>query len=369
MAIIEENFSLADKNTFGIKAKCKKYIGFYNDEELLPLLDSDLGSELFILGGGSNILITCDYPGTIIQPLNKDITIVSKDDEHVIIEAGAAVNWDDFVDYCVSRGYYGLEKLSYIPGSVGASPVQNIGAYGAEVMDYIYAVRGINIKDKTKFDFNNRECKFEYRKSIFKTNDHKSKIITSVVFKLDRKTDFHRADIRKIFVGYLKIAMMILESIRIVNFKLKARNDISTIVRKIMKIGCLSPYLVRKLIIYVRKKTLPDVTQIGNVGSFFKSPVLSLENFELMKKEWVDVVCYSYKSSEVKISAGWLIDKCGWRGKILGDVMIHTRRPIIIMNRKNATGQEILKVATMIEESVRRKFNIILEKEVVVLPT
>lgn len=300
------------------------------------LMEKESGKGSFlILGGGSNILFTGNFNGTIINPLIVGINIEERDHDHVIVSAGAGVNWDEVVDWSVKKGLGGLENLSLIPGSVGATPVQNIGAYGAEIKDNIIKVRTVCISDGSIKEFTNPECKFGYRNSIFKGTLKGSYLVTRVYYRLN------------------------------VNPLLKL--DYGSINDEVRKLGATSLINVRQAVINIRRSKLPDPEITGNAGSFFKNPVVKMRYAKELQKKYPGMPCYTEPSGDIKLPAGWLIEQCGWKGRRIGDAAVHEKQSLVIINHGNATGRDILDLSEQIRKSVFEKFGIELEREVEVI--
>lgn len=321
-------------NTFGVEAKSRYYFSFSALEEIQNFvkLQPFPNTPLLILGGGSNILFTRDFEGLVIHPLIKGIKILSETEKFSIVEAAAGEVWDDFVKYCVGNNLYGVENLSLIPGSAGASPIQNIGAYGAEVSEVIEAVKGIDLETGEVMTFLGSECRFGYRNSLFKQELKNKFLVTSVVFKLMKNSEL------KLDYGNLR--------------------------EEVMSLGDFSLKNVRQAIINIRTSKLPDPAITGNAGSFFKNPVVPVSLFEKIKKQYLDVPSYPVSDKETKIPAGWLIEKCGWKGRTIGNAGVHDKQALIIVNKGNATGREIFKLSETIIKSVFSSFGITLEREV-----
>ncbi len=337
--LIEKNISLKSLNTFNIDVKAKYFTKINNTSELNELLtnpDYKLAKKLFI-GGGSNILFTSDFDGIVIKLNNSEINILSETDENVTIKVDSGVEWDNFVKYCVDKGLSGIENLSLIPGNVGASPIQNIGAYGVEVKDLIESVNLILLENLESKSFNNLQCNFGYRNSIFKNELKNQFVITSVVFNISKKKELN-----------LKYAPLLSY------FSNKNESEITS-------------KEIREAIIKIRTSKLPDPKIIGNAGSFFKNPVIPKEQFEKILEKYPDLSGYPENNSTIKISAGWLIEKCGLKGKRVGNVGIHENQALVIVNYGNATGNEILQFSKMVENEVKNKFNINLINEVNIL--
>jgi UDP-N-acetylmuramate dehydrogenase len=334
--LIEKQISLKPYNTFNVEASAKYFAKVKTTDELLELLLDDtykLESKLFI-GSGSNILFTKDYDGIVIKIESSEISIISEDNDSVFIQADAGVGWDEFVKYCVDKGFSGVENLSYIPGTVGAAPIQNIGAYGAEVKSVVESVNVILLDSNKEKRFQKSECNFDYRNSIFK-NELKGKfVITSVLFKLAKN--------RKLNLDYAPLKNL---------FDYKRIDDVS-----------LSD--VREAVIAIRKSKLPEPTEIGNAGSFFKNPIISKEKFDELKQSYSDLNGYPEQNRSVKISAAWLIEKCGLKEKRIGNTGVHEKQALVIVNYGDATGKEILEFSKMIQSKVEEKFDIKIINEV-----
>jgi UDP-N-acetylmuramate dehydrogenase len=337
--IISKNVSLKRFNTFGLDYKADCLIHLKNDKEIKAFFNGSISYKkpVVILGGGSNLLFTSDFKGTIIKPELGRIRIVRKEGDCIIISAGSGVVWDKLVEWCVARGFSGLENLSLIPGTAGASAVQNIGAYGVEVKDLIEKVKTINTHDGSVRVFNSDECEFGYRSSIFK-NDLKGKyLITRVYYKLNIN------QLPNLNYGSLK--------------------------EEIRKIGKETTANVRQAVINIRRAKLPDPDITGNAGSFFKNPVIPESHAITLLKEFPDMPQYNDARGFKKLAAGWLIEKCGWKGKRIGDAGVHDKQALVIVNYGKATGKEIYDLSELIKNSVAGKFGVNLEREVEVVGT
>lgn len=329
------NSSLKDYNSFGINAKAKKLITVSSIEDLKQVLQQTYASELFILGGGSNMLLTRDLDKTVVHINLKGKEIISESDTHVIIKSMAGENWHEFVLYTLNQNFGGLENLSLIPGNVGTSPIQNIGAYGVELKDVFHSCEAINIQTLEEKTFSLEECGFGYRNSVFKQALKGEYIITSVNFKLTRKE-------HKIKVEYGAI---------------KSELD---------ALGIEEPSIqdVSNAVISIRKQKLPDPKELGNSGSFFKNPIIPIAKFKKLQLENPEIPCYPLNSEEVKVPAGWLIEKSNLKGYRVGDAGVHKNQALVLVNYGTASGQDILNLAHKVIETVDNNFEIQLEPEV-----
>lgn len=335
---IEKNFSLRQYNTFGLDCKCNYFIEGDSAEDFIELAATyDLSPEkILILGGGSNFLFTEDFDGTVIYPVIQGMDIVREDAKHVWVKVGAGVVWDDFVAWAVEHGFAGVENLSLIPGHVGASPVQNVGAYGMEAADTVYEVEAVDIRAASLVTLSAAECCFAYRDSIFKHQWKNKYIITSVIFRLNKTAEF------KLDYGSIRAEIA------------QAGGEVSL-------------NAVRQAVIRIRNAKLPDVKVLPNAGSFFKNPVVSLRIAEEMKKQYPDLPVYPLDDEAAKLAAGWLIEQAGWKGKAIGQAGVHDKQALVLINKGNATGLEIVRLANEIKKSVFLKFSVWLEPEVYVL--
>ena len=285
-----------------------------------------------ILGGGSNVLFTKGFNGHVLHPNIKGIEILEDNKDEVILKVGAGEDWDEFVGYCVDNGWGGVENLSLIPGNVGTCPIQNIGAYGVEVKDVIEEVETIEIETLKTHCYKNSECEFGYRDSIFKRKLKGKHIITHVNFRLKKVPEF------KLDYGNLKEGLKRFEQV-----------DLKSI---------------RQSVINIRNSKLPDPDEFGNSGSFFKNPVVHSEKAKRINEEYLEMPSYKISDEEVKIPAAWLIETAGWKGKRVGDAGVHERQALVLVNYGNASGEEIINLATQIQSSVKKQFDIELEMEV-----
>lgn len=335
--LIQENISLKQFNTFAINAKAKYFTAIQSLDDVNSLNFNNNFDSLpwFILGGGSNVLFTADFPGLVIKNDIKGIKVISEDNDNVWIQVGAGENWHEFVMYCVERGYGGIENLSLIPGTVGAAPIQNIGAYGVELRDTFHQLEAFDLSEATTRTFTNQECQFGYRDSIFKS-DYKNKLaILSVTFKLNKKPIFNLS------YGNLKET---LDQMQVNDLSLKAVSD---------------------AVVRIRQSKLPDPKILGNAGSFFKNPVIPFAQFIELQKTYSQIPSFSMPNSdEVKISAAWLIEQCGWKGKRFGDIGVYDKQALILVNHGGGSGAAIQELAHKIQRSILETFGIELTPEV-----
>ncbi|MDD2380347.1 MAG: UDP-N-acetylmuramate dehydrogenase [Mariniphaga sp.] len=330
-----ENYNLKPHNTFGVKVKARYFFEFTEPDDLDIFIQANEGYKdlpLLLIGSGSNILFLQDFSGLVIHPNVPGIIKVKEDRSHVWLEVGAGETWDDFVGYCVENILGGVENLSLIPGKVGAAPVQNIGAYGQEVSQSVESVKGYDLQKKVQVEYHAEDCAFGYRNSLFKTKLKNRFVITSVVFKLDKFPEFN------LEYGYLK--------------------------EKVREAGEVSLQQIRKTIIAIRSAKLPDVSTLGNAGSFFKNPSVSPEEAERMKQIYADIPIYPVNSKSVKLAAGWLIEKAGLKGYREGQVGVHEKQALVLVNYGDASGKEIFDFSEKIRQTVLERFNIELEREV-----
>jgi UDP-N-acetylmuramate dehydrogenase len=328
---IQQNISLKPYNTFGIHANAKRFVSVNSIKELKEIIASE--KSIFLLGGGSNILLISDVEKLVIHLNTKGIIVNDFDEDEVLVTAEAGENWHELVLWCVSQNYGGLENLALIPGNVGTSPIQNIGAYGVEIKDVFQQLEAIDIATgKTKI-FRNSDCDFGYRNSVFK-NELKGKyIILNVTFKLTKKN--HNINIS---YGAIKDVLTDKENPSI--------NEIADAV------------------IAIRKSKLPDPKEIGNSGSFFKNPIITYDLFKELSEKHSEIPHYGISENEIKIPAGWLIEQCGFKGKRFGDTGVHKKQALVLVNYNNATGKEIYGLAQKIQQKVMKTFKISLEIEV-----
>jgi UDP-N-acetylmuramate dehydrogenase len=335
--MIYENISLKKYNTFGLNVKADRLIAFKHEENAVHFFrqERDSGSAFLIIGSGSNILFTGDFHGTVIHPEMEGISLEEKKNENVIISCGAGVVWDKLVESTVNNGLGGLENLSLIPGLAGASPVQNIGAYGVEVKNSIEKVRAICMEDGSIREFTNEECGFGYRDSIFKREFKGKYLITKVFYRLSTKP--------KLCLEY------------------------GSLKEELNKIGSVSLGNIRRIVIRTRQLKLPDPAQLGNAGSFFKNPVVSASFAEELKSKNPGLPMFTDPSGVIKLPAGWLIEQCGWRGKRVGEAGVHDKQALVLVNYGNASGRDILNLSEEISKSVSERFGIELHREVEII--
>lgn len=333
---IQQNISLKQYNTFGIDVNAKEFVSVDTLEELQILCQAFNLNErkLLIMGGGSNLLLTDHFNGMVIHVNLKGIQVIHENDEHVWIKSMAGEVWHKFVLWCVERNFAGLENLSLIPGYVGAAPMQNIGAYGVELKHTFDSLEAVEIATGEIKKFTNDECKFGYRESIFKHEAKGKYIIASVTFKLNKKPQFNTT------YGAIQ---QTLEKMQVNELSIKAISD---------------------AVIAIRSSKLPDPKVLGNAGSFFKNPEIDVQQYEQLKANFPELVAYPAGKDKVKLAAGWLIEQCGWKGKVVGHTGSHKDQALVLVNYGNATGQEILDLAQQIQISVKEKFGVDIVPEV-----
>ncbi len=341
---IRENFSLKAFNTFGIDVRAKYFVGFSSVDEIQELSDNhkllqrsphgQTTNYKLILGGGSNLLFTKDFDGIVLKNEIKGIEITHQDNDFIYVKAGAGVNWHEFVLFCIRNNYAGVENLSLIPGNVGASPMQNIGAYGVEVKDVFYQLEAYHINEKKRKTFSLDECEFGYRESVFKRKYKNEFIITSVSFRLRKTPVFN--------ISY------------------------GAIQQELEKIGVreLNIQAISQAVINIRSSKLPDWKEVGNAGSFFKNPQIPNLQFQQLKEKFTGIVAFRAGEDHTKLAAGWLIEQCGWKGYRKGDAGCYTRQALVLVNYGNATGKEIFDLSEDIIQSVKNKFEVSLQREV-----
>lgn len=319
-------------NTFGIKAVASHFVEYASEDALYELIATGhVAAPYLHIGSGSNLLFLGDYEGTVLHSCIQDVELLSEDDNEVCVRVGAGVIWDDFVAYCVEHEWYGVENLSLIPGEVGAASVQNIGAYGVEVKDCISAVETMDIRGVKRI-YSTEECHYAYRDSIFKRPEMKSVFVTYVRFRLSKQPEY------KLNYGAIRQE---LAQYPVVNLK-----------------------TVRQVIIQIRESKLPNPEIMGNAGSFFMNPVVSRAKYEELLLQYPDMPHYDVDARYVKIPAGWMIDRCGWKGKALGPAAVHDKQALVLVNLGGATGTDIVALSDAVRASVQEKFDIDLHPEV-----
>ena len=332
---IETNFSLKKYNTFGIEAKANQFIEIQSEDELVEVLKNHPNEPKFILGGGSNMLLTQDIDALVIHINIKGKNIIKENENYVWVEGKAGENWHEFVLWNIEQNFGGLENMSLIPGNVGTTPVQNIGAYGAEIKDTFVSCNTIQISNQENRTFYKEECNFGYRESIFKQEEKDKYIITSVIFKLTKKD-------HKINTSY------------------------GDIIKELEDQNCNNPGLkdVSNAIIAIRRRKLPDPKERGNSGSIYKNPIIPKTHFIKIQEKHPEMPHYVISDTEVKVPAGWLIENAGYKGKRFGDAGIHKNQALVLVNYGNATGKEIVEVSKNIQNSIKELFDISIEAEV-----
>ncbi len=329
-----ENFSLINHNTFGVDVNTNYFVEYDNVDELKQLLNSDLLKEnkYFHIGGGSNLLFINDYEGVILHSQIKGISIIKQTNDNIWLRVGAAENWDSFVAYCVDNGWGGIENLSLIPGEVGATPIQNIGAYGVEIKDVIYQVECYEIATGKIKVFSNSDCKFGYRDSVFKQALKNQYIVCYVSYQLSKKP--------------------------VVN------TEYGSLSTEILQYDKPTIENVRKAVIAIRQRKLPEPKVLGNAGSFFMNPVINMEHFIHLQKQYPTIPSFPVSKTHIKVPAGWLIEQCGWKGKSIGKVAVHGSQALVLINKGGANGLDIIYLSDKIRESVKEKFDIDIIPEV-----
>ena len=327
---IRDNCSLAGRNTFGMDVRADHMLEWSTPEELISQLQ-DIEKPVLMIGGGSNLLFMGDFNGTVIHSTISTIEVLGNTGDNVHVKVGAGVVWDDFVAWCTVNGLWGVENLSAIPGEVGASAVQNIGAYGVEAKDVIDTVQTICLEDGSERDFSNAECKYAYRQSIFKNELKGQYAVAYVIFKLSRKPQPK--------LGYGALG------------------------QEVERLGGPTLNNIRQAVISIRDSKLPDLKILGNAGSFFMNPVVTEQEFDIIRNNHPDVPSYPAPGG-IKVPAGWLIEKCGWKGRSLGPAAVYDKQALVLVNKGGATGADIKHLADAIIADVKQKFGITLSTEV-----
>lgn len=336
MITLQENADLLPYNTFKIRARARYFTQINTTAELHALIDSPVfrQEKHFILGGGSNVLFSGDFDGLIIKSNLQGIETVAQDDDTITLKSGAGERWHTFVMHCVQHNYGGVENLSLIPGTIGASPIQNIGAYGVEIKDVLKSVDAINLTTGELKTFSNHECAFGYRESVFKHTVKGKYFISSVTLTLTKKNH------------------LLNTSYGAIQQTLDQHNQVATI------------QSISNTVIAIRQSKLPDPTVVGNAGSFFKNPTITATAFELLKKSFPAIPGYQSENQHVKVPAGWLIEQCGWKGKTIGNVGVHPHQALVLVNYGDGNGEQLWTLAQQIIASVKDKFNVELHPEV-----
>ena len=337
MCIIHKNYSLKKHNSFGLDVYARYFIKLTDQQQVIDFIKSDLSNirPLLIIGEGTNVLFRKDFSGLIVNPKIPGIETVKETPQYIILRVGAGENWDSFVNFCVENNYSGIENLSLIPGSVGACPIQNIGAYGAEVRRVVENVEAVDIETSDIKIFSNKDCDFSYRNSIFKASLKNKYIITHITFRLNKTHEF-----------------------------ITSYGSIEKELDKFPETNILN---IRSAIINIRKSKLPDPSETGNAGSFFINPVVSLEQANSIRQYYPKMPYFKVTKNEVKLSAAWLIEQSNWKGKRIGQVGTYKKQPLVLVNYGDATGNEIYNVAKKIQKTVKNNFAVDLEMEVNVI--
>lgn len=330
-----ENFSLKEYNTFGIEAKAKQFVSVSNSEELIEVLKTNSSTPIFILGGGSNMLLTKDIDALVIHINLKGKKIIREDADYAWVEGMAGENWHEFVLWTIEQGLGGLENLSLIPGNVGTTPIQNIGAYGVEIKDTFDHCTAISRKTGEEVTFDRDACKFDYRESIFKNEAKDQFVIAKVVYKLTKRNH-------------------------------KKNTSYGAIEQELASNNIIHPTLkdISNAVIAIRNSKLPNPKELGNSGSFFKNPIVPIAEFKKIQSQFPDMPFYKISDTEVKVPAGWLIETAGFKGKKFGDAGIHSKQALVLVNYGNATGNEIWELSKHIQQTIWDKFGLKIEAEV-----
>lgn len=336
MTQIQQNIPLRQYNTLGIDAIAKLFASFTSTEELKELIENNpiSGKAPLILGGGSNMLFKDHVNGLVLKNEIPKVTVVKEDADHVYVKAGAGENWHGFVQYCIKQNWAGVENLSLIPGCVGASPMQNIGAYGVEIKEVFSALEAFHLHDREVHTFNAHDCEFGYRESVFKGKFRNQYVILNVTYRLNKTPKFN--------------------------------TSYGAIEQELERMGVqqLSIQAVSQAVINIRTSKLPDPAKIGNAGSFFKNPSVAADVYTQLKTEYPEIVGYPNADGTVKLAAGWLIEQSGWKGYRRGDAGVHEKQALVLVNYGHATGQEIYDLSEDVMKSVHTRFGVHLEREV-----
>ncbi|MEZ4787542.1 MAG: UDP-N-acetylmuramate dehydrogenase [Flavobacterium haoranii] len=329
----QHNFSLKSYNTFGIEASAQSFIEVTSEQELAQVLKEN--QDIFVLGGGSNMLLTQNINQLVVHVNLKGIEIVQEDADFVWVKGNAGENWHEFVQWCITKDFGGIENLSLIPGNVGTTPIQNIGAYGVEIKDTMFSCEAMEIATQKMRTFTNAECKFAYRESIFKNELKGQFIITSVIYKLTKKNH-------------------------------NLNTSYGAIDAELVKMNVEKPTIktISEAVIAIRSSKLPNPKELGNSGSFFKNPIISKAQYDKAVEQFPEMPHYKVSDNEVKVPAGWLIEQAGFKGKRFGDAGIHKNQALVLVNYGGATGKEIYDLSKLIQKTVLEQFGVAIEAEV-----
>jgi len=334
---IQENISLKQWNTFGIEVSARYFATFSDADSLAGALSNSHQLPVLILGGGSNILFTKNFNGLVAKNAVSGIELIKENEYHVYVRVGAGENWHRFVLYCIQRNWAGIENLSLIPGSSGAAPIQNIGAYGVEAKDVIDELEAYHISDKKVYTLSANDCEFGYRDSVFKGRFKDQFVILNVTFRLNKVPRFNTS------YGAIEKEL------------------------ENMGVSKLTISAVSQAVINIRNSKLPDPAETGNAGSYFKNPVVAMARYRELRNQYPDIVGYEFGSETKKISAGWLVEQCGWKGFRRGDAGCYSKQALVLVNYGNASGSEISHLGEEIALSVKKKFGVTLVPEVNIL--
>ncbi|MCH2045790.1 MAG: UDP-N-acetylmuramate dehydrogenase [Saprospiraceae bacterium] len=340
MLDIQETKNIGAYNSFAVQVNAKHWFEVNTLEALREIIhynSTEIQEPILVLGGGSNLLFTKDYKGLVLQNNLKGIRVVAEDEEHVLVAVQGGENWHELVIWALDHDYYGIENLSLIPGTVGAAPIQNIGAYGVELKDVFVRLNAVQLETGEIQHFEHMDCKFAYRDSVFKQSLKGQYFITEVVLRLSKSAQPN--------IQYGAIQTVLNE----------------------MGVDKITPKAVSQAVIHIRQQKLPNPCQIGNAGSFFKNPIVSQRHYKLLQDDFPHMPAYVLEDGRVKIPAAWLIDQCGWKGKRVGDAGVHQKHALVLVNYGNATGKEIKDLAFDIIYDVKIRFNILLTPEVNIL--
>src|SRR5690554_4912298 len=332
--MLQENINITPFTTFGVEVISRYFATFSSIEELRKLLAEVKDQQLLVLGGGSNMLFRKDYEGITIKNEITGISVIEENEESVLLKVGAGEVWHNFVLYSIEHNLGGIENLSLIPGSVGASPMQNIGAYGVEIKDVFEALEALEIETGKLHTFFHEDCQFGYRESVFKKELKDQYIITSVSYRLSKNPNLNT-------------------SYGAIEEELKSRNITHPTIKD-----------VSDAVIAIRQSKLPDPKEIGNAGSFFKNPVISQSEYEALQRQYENIPSYQVDENHVKVPAGWLIDQSGWKGKTFGNYGVHKKQALVLVNYDDAKGKDIVALSDQIIADIKERYNIVLEREV-----